>query len=274
MSIGHFSALLFTLTAVFSPVCLQAEKIVIKGSDTIGAKLAPQLAEEFKAQHEGVTFEIAAEGSSTGIAAIIDGTADIGMSSREVKGIEVSKARAGGVIFNPIVIGFDGIAVIVNAANPLDELSLDNVERVFTGEVTDWSAIGGNPSEISVYTRNTSSGTYVAFKEMAMSKRDYGSLSQKMAGNEQIASEVAKNPHGVGYVGLAYIDVPGVKVLKIDGVVPSAETIKSKEYAISRPLYFYTNGKKLTGLVAQFVDFTLSAEGQKIVAGVHFVPAK
>ena len=152
---------------------LRGEKLVIKGSDTLGAKLVPTLAEEYKATRPGVAFEIAAEGSTTGISAIIEGTAQIGMSSREAKATEVSAAAARGVRLNGIVVAFDGLAVIVNARNPIARLTPRQVEQIFAGDVTDWSAAGGRPGKISVYTRNTSSGTYSDWKDLAMRKRDY-----------------------------------------------------------------------------------------------------
>ncbi|MFM8337793.1 MAG: substrate-binding domain-containing protein, partial [Opitutaceae bacterium] len=138
---------------------------------------------------------------------------------------------------------------------------------------TDWSAVGGRPGKISVYTRNTSSGTYSDWKDLAMKKRDYAKSSQKMAGNEQIAAEVAKNPNGIGYVGLAYLKAEGIKVVSIDGVTPSKETVLSKKYAYARPTFYYTNGEA-TGEAAKFVAFTLSDEGQKIVDKIGFVPVK
>src|SRR4051812_46533536 len=171
----------------------RADRLVIKGSDTLGAKLVPQLAELFKSLNPGTTFDIAAEGSTTGIAAITDGTAQIGMSSRRAKPAEVGAASGKGVNMKPTIVAYDGIAVIVNASNPLKGLTKRQVEQIFTGEVADWSAIGGGNGKISIYTRNTSSGTYSDFKELAMKKRDYAGGSQKMAGNEQIAAEVGKN---------------------------------------------------------------------------------
>jgi len=251
----------------------QAERLVIKGSDTLGAKLVPQLAEQFKSQNAGTTFDIAAEGSTTGIAAIIDGTAQIGMSSRRAKPAEVGAASGKGVNMKPTIVAYDGIAVIVNANNPLKALTKSQVEQIFTGSVTDWSAVGGTGGKISIYTRNTSSGTYSDFKELAMKKRDYAGGSQKMAGNEQIASEVSKNPNGIGYVGLAYMKAGGVKVLPIDGVMPSIQTVQGKSYPCARPTFYYTNGDP-QGVAKQFVDFTLSPAGQKIVANVGFVPVK
>src|SRR6266850_6968795 len=168
------------LVGISALTVARGDAIVIKGSDTLGAKLVPQLAEQFKAQHPGTTFDIAAEGSTTGIAAIIDGTAQIGMSSRRAKSSEVGQAAAKGINMKPTVVAYDGIAVIVTAGNPVKSLTKKQVEQIFTGEVTDWSAVGGSGGKISVYTRNTSSGTYSDFKELAMKKRDYAGGSQKM----------------------------------------------------------------------------------------------
>ena len=250
-----------------------AQKLVIKGSDTLGAKLVPTLAEEYKATHPNVSFEIAAEGSTTGLAAIIDGTAQIGMSSRRARATEMSAASAKGVTLKPTIVAHDGMAVIVNAGNPLANLTRRQVEQIFTGDIKDWSAIGGKPGKISIYTRNTASGTYSDWKDLAMKKRDYAPSSQKMAGNEQIASEVARNPNGIGYVGLAYIEAEGIKVAAIDGVVPTKESVLSKKYAYARPTFYYTNGEP-TGEAAKFLEFTLSDVGQKIAGKIGFVPTR
>ena len=247
-----------------------AQKLVIKGSDTLGAKLVPTLAEEYKAKNPGVSFEIAAEGSTTGIAAIIDGTAQIGMSSRRAKTTEVSAAQAKGVTMNPIIVAYDGIAIIVNANCPVKNLTKRQVEQIFAGDITDWSAVGGPSGKISIYTRNTSSGTYSDFKDLAMKKRDYASSSQKMAGNEQITSEVGKNPNGIGYVGLAYINDAGIKVVSIEGLVPNKASVLSKKYPYARPTFYYTNGEP-TGEASKFIEFTLSDEGQKICEKIGFV---
>jgi len=106
-----------------------------------------------------------------------------------------------------------------------------------------------------------------------MKKRDYAKSSQKMAGNEQIAAEVAKNPNGIGYVGLAYLKAEGIKVVSIDGVMPSKETVLAKKYAYARPTFYYTNGEP-SGEAAKFVAFTLSDVGQQIAEKIGFVPAK
>jgi phosphate transport system substrate-binding protein len=261
---------LLIFLAVMAATTAFGQKLVIKGSDTLGAKLVPQLAEEYKATHPGVSFEIAAEGSTTGIAAIIDGTAQIGMSSRRAKATEMSAATAKGVTLKPIIVAHDGIGIIVNANNPIPKLSKRQVEQIFAGDITDWSAVGGKPGKISIYTRNTSSGTYSDFKQLAMSNRDYARSSQKMAGNEQIAAEVGKNPNGVGYVGLAYLNAPGIKAVAVDGQLPTKETVLKHLYPLARPTFYYTNGEP-SGEAAKFVEFTLSAPGKRIMEQVGFV---
>jgi phosphate transport system substrate-binding protein len=173
----------------------------------------------------------------------------------------------------PTTVAYDGIAVIVNAANPAKGLTKRQVEQIFTGEIADWSAVGGTAGNISIYTRNTSSGTYSEFKELAMKKRDYAPSSQKLAGNEQIAAEVGKNPNGIGYVGLAYTKAAGVKIVSIDGAMPSKESVLAKSYPYARPTFYYTKGDP-TGLPKEFVDFTIGPAGQKIVTQVGFVPIK
>src|SRR5467141_3034999 len=257
MKLTHF---VLSLAVALGLAEAKAERLVIKGSDTLGAKLVPQLAEHFKAEHPGTTFDIAAEGSTTGIAAIIDGTAEIGMSSRRAKSSEVGAASAKGKNMKPTIVAYDGIAVIVSDANPIKGLTKKQVEQIFTGDVADWSAVGGSGGKISIYTRNTSSGTYSDFKELAMKKRDYAGGSQKMAGNEQIAAEVGKNPNGVGYVGMAYMKAAGVKALPVDGTVPSVKSVQAHSYSYWRPTFYYTNGEP-SGLAREFLDFTIGSGG-------------
>jgi len=266
------SFLLIT-TLVAAIVAASADNIVIKGSDTLGSKLVPQLAEQFKAQHAGTSFEIAAEGSATGFAALIDKTAMIGMASRPAKPEEMTTAKAKGVELKETIVAYDGIAVIVNSANPVKELTRKQVEQIFTGEIGDWSALGGAPGKISIYTRNTSSGTYAEFREMAMKKRDYAPSSQKLAGNEQIAAEVGNNAAGIGYVGLAFAKAGKVKVVPVDGATASKDSVLARTYPFARPTFYYTDGEP-AGAAKEFVDFTISDAGQKIVEQVGFVPIR
>ncbi len=263
-------ALLVTLLSLGLAGIGQAEeKLVIKGSDTLGAKLVPQLAEAYKNAGNAASFEIAAEGSSTAFANLIAGTADIGMSSRAIKEKEAAEAKAKGLDLKETVAAFDMIAVIVNKRNKAEELTKAQVEGIFTGDITDWSELGGRPGKISVYTRNTSSGTYADFQKMGMNKRDYGQSCQKLAGNEQIASEVGGNKNGIGYVGLAYLQAKGIKPVKVDGAAAAASDVE--KYPLARKTYYYTNGEP-KGAGKKFLEFALSKDGDKIVTQVGFIP--
>jgi len=258
----------FALCASFLPLQAQ-ETVVIKGSDTLGAKLVPQLAEAYKNAGHNVNFEIAAEGSSTAFSNLIAGTTDIGMSSRQVEDKEKADATSKGIELVEKIAAYDMIAIIVNQNNPVQELTLQQVEEIFTGEVMDWSEIGGSAGEISVYTRNTASGTYKDFQKLAMNKRDYGANAQKMAGNEQIATEVGKNPNGIGYVGLAYSSAEGIVQVAVNGLLPEAKNATT--YVLSRATYYYTNGEA-AGEVKTFLDFCLGKEGDEMVEQVGFIP--
>lgn len=261
-----------TLTAgmFLGGTAMGQSKVVIKGSDTLGAKMVPQLTAVYKAVGNAVDFEIAAEGSSTAFTSLLEGTADVGMSSRGAKEGEKDSFTAKGKELVEHVAGIDMIAVVVNEGNSVKDLTKKQIEGIFTGEITDWSELGGKKGAISVYTRNTSSGTYKSFQELAMNKRDYGSSTQKMAGNEAIASEVGKNVNGIGYVGLAYAKNDGLVPVLVDG----KGLQNPSEYPLSRNLYYYTVGEP-AGEVAKFLTWAKSdATAHKVIEKVGFVAAK
>jgi len=195
------------------------------------------------------------------------------MSSRNVKDSEKDEFTAKGLEIKDWIAAYDMIGVIVNEANGVENLTLEQVEGIFTGDITDWSEVGGEAGEISVYTRNTSSGTYALFQEVAMNERDYGADTQKMAGNEQIASEVAANENGIGYVGLAYTEKDGVKAVQVDGVELKPEN--AKDYKISRSLHYYTVDGKLSEAAKTFLDWAINDEkAHEVIDRVGFIPVK
>ncbi len=261
-----------SLLALAFTASLNAQSVLrIRGSDTLGAKLVPQWAEGFKKQGGAVSFDIAAEGSSTAFTNLSAGTAEIGMSSRKVKDDERTFCKTKGVFLTEHEVAWDMIVVVTNSGNPISGLTKKQVAGIFTGQIKDWSEVGGTPGPISVYTRNTSSGTYKDWMTLAMKGKDYASGSQKMAGNEQIVSEVAGNKGGIGYVGLAYANGKGVKALPIDGAAPEPANVKG--YPYSRPTFLYTNGAP-EGKIKEFIDFCTGANGTKITQVVGFIPAK
>ena len=269
MKLKAFATVITAGVALMS-TALGQTTIAIKGSDTLGAKLVPQLKADYIKTNAGVDIEILAQGSSHAFTNLLAGTADIGMSSRKVKQSESDKFDAAGKSLVEHVAAWDMIAVIVNEENPVKKLSLEQIEGIFTGTITDWSEVGGSAGKISIYTRNTSSGTYKSFAKLAMSKKDYAANAQKMEGNQPICTEVSKNINGIGYVGLAYAKGNDYKTVKVNGV--SAKPSKVSKYPLARKLYYYTIGEP-TGEVAKFLKFaTSSAPANAIVEKIGFVP--
>lgn len=271
MKLNTFKTVVTTITASLSIISSAlAEKIEIKGSDTLGAKLVPQLKAEYIKSNPSLTIDILAQGSGHAFSNLVAGTANIGMSSRKVKGKELDNFASKGKELVEHVAAYDMIAVIVNEQNPVKKLSLKQIEGIFTGSITDWSEVGGKAGPISVYTRNTSSGTYKSFSGLAMSKKDYGDKCQKLEGNQPICTEVSKNVNGIGYVGLAYADGENYKTVKINGVPPKISKIS--KYPLARKLYYYTVGEP-EGEVAKLLTWmTQSNEANKIVEKIGFVP--
>jgi len=253
-----------------STTAIADSKIDIKGSDTLGAKLVPQLKNAYVKANPNVKIDILAQGSSHAFSNLDAGSADIGMSSRKVKQKELDKFEAKGKALVEHVAAWDMIAVIVNEKNPVRKLSLKQIEGIFTGSISNWSEVGGADAPISVYTRNTSSGTYKSFSGLAMSKKDYGTKCQKLEGNQPIVTEVAKNANGIGYVGFAYAKGENFKTVKVEGV--SAKVSKISKYPLARKLYYYTVGQP-TGEAAKFLKWaTTSDAANAIVAEIGFIP--
>jgi phosphate transport system substrate-binding protein len=207
-----------------------------------------------------------------GIASLIDGTCDIADSSRSIKDTELDNAVTRGKSIKAHVIAMDGIAVIVNSANKVNALSKKQVKDIYTGKISNWSQVGGDYQKIVVVSRDTSSGTFEAFGELALDKQKIRPDAVMQASNQAVASTVARTPGAIGYVGLGFLS-DEVKALEIDGVMPSKETVLNSKYPIGRPLFMYTNGEP-KGLAKEIIDFIKSPEGQKLVDEEGFVALK
>ena len=164
----------------------------------------------------------------------------------------------------------DGIAVIINASNTIDGLSKKQLKDIFTGKISSWDAAGGSGGKIVVVSRDSASGTFEAFAELALDKQKVRADAMMAASNQAVAAMVAQTPGAIGYVGLAYMSNKGTKAIEIDGVVASSTSVLNKSYKLSRPLFMYTNGKP-SGLAKDFIDFILSREGQKLVGEEGYV---
>jgi phosphate transport system substrate-binding protein len=260
--------------------------IQVKGSDTM-VNLGSAWAEAYMAKHPELSIAVTGGGSGTGIAALINKTTDIAQVSREMKAKEYEQAKAVGVDPKEFVVAKDGLSVVVNPSNPVNELTIAQLSGIYTNKITNWKEVGGIVAPIVVLSRDTNSGTHVHFKEQVVQMRglptadkslEYGPKVMMMPSSKTGVDEVAANPNAIFYVGLGYV-TSKVKVvaIKIDEnsppVFPSLETVKSGEYPIARPLYFYTDGEP-GGVVKDYIDWVLSPEGQRIVEQLDFIPAK
>ncbi len=257
-----------TLFLIGSALLFAEDKLTIQGSTTV-LPIAQAEAEAYMDTHLDADITVRGGGSGTGVAALIDGATDIANSSRAMKTKEIKTAREKGV--NPVehIIARDGIAVIVHPDNPINAMSLKDVKKIYTGEITRWDKLGGSGT-IVVVSRDAASGTFEAFNELALANAKLTDAALMLASNLEIARTVAQTPEAIGYVGLGYLS-SDVKALKINNITPSEETVNNKTYPLARPLFMYTNGTP-TGLAKSFLDFILSASGQAIVKETGFVP--
>jgi len=248
-----------------------AEKVVVEGSTTV-LPIAQKAAEAFMDVHSDIDVSVRGGGSGVGIASLLDGSCDIADSSRAMKDTEYDKAAAKNKDPKAFVVAMDGIVIVVNNSNGISELSRKQVKDIYTGAVSDWSAVGGQAGKIVVVSRDSSSGTFEAFGELVLKGAKVRPDALMQASNQAIASIVAKTPGAIGYVGLGYI-TDSVKALKIDGIVPGKDTVLSGKYPVSRPLFMYTNGNP-KGAVKGFIEFVTGPEGQQIVDEEGFVALK
>ena len=247
----------------------------LKGSDTV-LPLAQKEAENYMKVNKAAKVVVTGGGSGVGLAALVDGTTDIAMASRKIKMSEKMKLQEAGKGTKEVVIAYDALAVIVNPENTVSQLTREQLEAIFTGKTKNWKEVGGSDMPIVVYSRETSSGTYEFFKEHVMNNKNYAPSVLSMPATGSIIQSVSQTRGAIGYVGLAYIEKE-VKALKVSYdkgktyVGPSMATAKDKTYPVIRPLYYYyiTSIEKN---VKPFVDYTLSAEGQKTVEAIGYVP--
>jgi phosphate transport system substrate-binding protein len=273
----------------------------LHGSNTVGAELAPALVEGWLAKkgyknterqelgpnkvrvvaRNGAGGELSVEletlGSSTAFRSLKSGTADIGLASRPVKPTEVEQLRDLGTMDSPdceYVVGLDGIAVIINRNNPLASMNTAQIAKIFSGEVSDWSEVGGKSGKIAVYALDDNSGTYDTFRHLVLGKHKLTGAAKRFIANRTVAAKVASDPNGIGFVGLPY--AKGVKSIAIaDGearsIEPKAFTVATEDYALARRLYMYGPSAHRSPLANEFLDYVVSSDGQEIVDRVGFV---
>ena len=217
-------------------------------------------------------------GSGVGIAALVEGTTDIAQSSRKIKFDERQKLQEGGKSVKEVTAAYDALAVIVHPSNKVNSLTREQLEGMFTGKITNWKDVGGDDLKVIPYARETSSGTYEFFKEVVLRNRNYANGIMSMPATGAIIQSISQTRGAIGYVGLAYLnkDVKAIGVSLKAGdspVTPSVASAKDGTYPIVRPLLYYYSSRS-EARAKPFIDYILSAEGQKIVAEIGFIPIK
>lgn len=252
--------------------------ITIKGSDTM-VNLVNAWAEAYMDANPGKDISVTGGGSGTGIAALINGSTDICMSSRDIKPEEAEKAKAAGNGYTEENVAWDGLAVVVNPKNPTTELTLAQVGQLFTGEAANWTAVGGPDHKVQVVSRESSSGTFVFFQEHVLNKKNYSADAMLLPATSAIVQTIGSDEFSIGYVGLGYEEhardtIKAIGVKKDDAspaVLPSVATVKDGSYPIARKLFFYVSDKAAP-IAKEFTQFCKSEAGQKIVLEEGYVP--
>lgn len=268
-----FSALCVAGALVATTATAQ-ETITISGSTSV-TEVMEVLAETYQNKNSNTFIEVQGTGSSAGVKAAKNGTSMFGMASRELKESEKEPS------LKETVIARDGIAVVVNNANTLQDLTVEQIAKIYRGEVSNWSQVGGENKPVVVVTRDTASGTRGAFEDIMGLKRKVNgktisAISQRAQvgnGNGVVKTIVANNPFAIGYISLGSID-ESLKALKVNGVAPTAEAVAAGDYQVARPFLVMNQDGKPSAAANDFLNWVVSAEGQKIVSSQGYVPVK
>lgn len=242
-------------------------------------ELSKALADEYMKNHPQALLAVKAGGSATGITALLDGTTDLVNASRKMNPKEFEDARLKGINPQEYIIGLDGIALIVNRANPVKSLNFNQLKGIFTGNITNWKQVGGMDLPIVAVTREANSGTYAFFQEHILNNAEYLPNAFQAATSNGVVSEVAETPGAIGYLGMAYANNSTVQTVSVSAragdqaFAPTEENVQKGIYPLARALRVYSNGNP-GGEISSFIDFMLSPSGQQIVRKIGFTPIK
>lgn len=259
---------------------VSAQTISVKGSDTMLA-LGQGWAAGYMKAKPGKTVTVTGGGSTTGIAALINGICDVAQSSRIMKGSELEKAKQRGFVPKEFPVARDGLAIIVNPKNPINKISMEQLKAIYNGSISNWKAIGGPEQAIVTVGRDSSSGTYGFFQDTVLGiGRPYRSDMQTSPSTNAIAQVVTQDAGAIGYVGVAYAKAFGSKVKVIpvsrgsgEAIEPTEENVRNGKYPLWRYLFMYTRGAP-SPAVKDFIDWVRGPEGQAIVTQVGYYPIK
>ena len=247
-----------------------ANQIVVDGSTTVGP-IAKAFAEYYMEKNPDVNITVSESGSGNGAKSLINAACDVATMSRPMKNSEKKAAQDAGILPIETIVAMDGIAIAVHKSNPVADLTIEQIRDIYTGKIRHWSELGGPDEPIVVISRETNSGTYESFETLVMNKEKMDGKVEYVGSNGAIRQRVMSTTGAIGYVGLAFTE--GVKTVTVNGVEATPETVLSKEYAIARPLYMYTNGRPQLGTpLAGFMLLSATEEGKQIIEDTGFVP--
>jgi phosphate transport system substrate-binding protein len=250
-----------------------AGKISIKGSNTIGEELAPHLIAEYTNTHPAVSIELESKGTGSGFTALFGGQCDIAAASRVANNEELNQAHTNKIDLNVHTIGHYAFAVVVNGRCGVTNLVREQVRDIFTGAIQNWKELGGPDAPIHRYIRDSHSGTYLGFRELAMEDKEYTTdATTKMTNYVQIADAVAGDANGIGYTSIELATHQGVKAVLIRGVTADATSVNEGRYPYARILRLYTNRTNESPATLDFIEFVQSQQGQKVLSDMGFVP--
>lgn len=253
----------------------EKKSITIKGSDTV-LPLAQMEAEKLMGQNKNLSLSVVGGGTGVGLTALLEGTTDIAMASRDLKTEEALQFKDAKKDIVKTLIAYDALTVIVHPENKVGQLTREQIEKIYTGEIKNWKEVGGEDLKIVAYSRESSSGTYEYFKEEVLDDKNYATDILSMPATGAIVQSVGQTKGAIGYIGLAY-QSKSVKQLAVSYdqgktfVAPSIATAKDKTYPISRPLFFMYE-KVNADKVKEVIEFSTSEEGQKIVSEIGYIP--
>ncbi|MBN1786875.1 MAG: phosphate ABC transporter substrate-binding protein [Sedimentisphaerales bacterium] len=252
-------------------IASQKQTLQIEGSTTVGP-IADAFAEAFNSKYSNLDITVKKTGSGDGAAALVDGRCDIAIMSRFMKEKEYKKAVENGIFPVAHVVAMDGVCIVVHPSNPVAQLTTQQIRDIYQGKITNWKQVGGPDLEIVAISRDTSSGTYETFHGLVMKKEEMAAGVEYVNSNPQAHARVKTTVGAIGYVGIGFLDA-NVKALKVDGVMPSRQTIATGQYPVARPLFMFTNGyPKLGSMIYKFCTFYLSETGQEIIEAKGFIP--
>jgi phosphate transport system substrate-binding protein len=248
------------------------DKVIIRGSNTFGEELAPDLVAEFKKSHPAIKFDIETKATGYGMAALRVGQCDIAAASRAAIQADLDLAKDANLEMNDYLIATYSVAIITHANSPVANLTKDQVHEIFTGKTKNWKEVGGPDANINLYIRDPISGACLGFKEIAMKNEEYASHPKLYTNYTGLVTAVAADPNGIGYSGLSQAKASGVKALTVDGVEASAATVNSGKYPYARLVRFYTNKASESQPTKDFIGFVVSTRGQEIIQQIGFAP--